>query len=295
MMIESVNLVLSKSQARLLLFGITTLAAAFATEAGAAESIPGVQVQSSYWPTRGTAARVLIMSPPQSQTGVILLPGGHGNINLDVQAQIGWGLDDFAIRTRASYARAGLTTVIPDIPIDRKPPAAVDGYRRSEAEASDLGALASALGGMVKQVFIVAYDRGVTSALNAAARHKVDSIAGLALISPILEPAQSADAPALEEGARRAVANIPVLMISHRLDKCSIEAVTRLNAAASGPSAGKFRWVPVTGGSDEYRLDDPFAYYRDPCNKDAHHALAGLEARVSSMIIEWLHRPSVIP
>src|SRR5262245_41134472 len=97
---------------------------ALAVTSFAAESeVPtGGRVTSEYWATRaGVSMRVLIMAPPEQRGGVILLPGGHGNINLDVQAHIGWGQDDFVIRTRVSYPRAGFTTVIPDIAIDRKP------------------------------------------------------------------------------------------------------------------------------------------------------------------------------
>jgi len=274
----------------LILLGLAALSmtlaiAAFALEA---ELPTGVRVVSEYWATRqGVSARVLMMAPPEPRAGVVLLPGGHGNINLDVQAHIGWGRDDFVIRTRASYPRVGFLTIIPDIAIDRKPPAKLDDYRRSESQAYDLGAISDHLRGLTEKVFAVAYDRGATSALNAAARRKMDLVSGLVLISPVLESVQPSDA-LLQDGARLAFAKMPVLLISHASDECSSGAVKELSSIATVSTARSFRAVSITGGQDQYQLSDPFAYYRDPCNKEAHHALAGLDGYVSNIITQWL-------
>jgi pimeloyl-ACP methyl ester carboxylesterase len=247
-----------------------------------------VRVASEYWATRqGVSVRVLMMAPPEPRAGVILLPGGHGNINLDVQAHIGWGRDDFVIRTRASYPRAGFLTIIPDISNDRKPPAKLDGYRRSESQAYDLGAISDHLRGLTEKVFVVAYDRGATSALNTAARRKMDLISGLVLISPILESGQASET-LLQDGARLAFAKMPVLLISHASDGCSSGVVKELSSIATVSTARSFRAVSVTGRQDRYQLSDPFAYYRDPCNKEAYHALAGLDGYVSNIITQWL-------
>ena len=262
------------------------VAAAFAAVASAADSVSGIHVESTYWATRGTAARVLVMRPAVSQIGIILLPGGHGNINLDVQAQIGWGVDDFVIRTRANYAQAGLTAVIPDVPVDRKPPAPLWDYRWSEAQADDLGAIAATLKREVRQVFVVAYDRAATSALNSAARHRLDLVAGVAMISPILDATESRDA-SVGERTSLGLADMAVLVIDHELDKCSAPVVARLKEALAGRTAPDFQSITLQGGSDQYTLQDQLAYPRDPCNKDAHHALAGLEARVSAIVIDW--------
>jgi len=275
-----------KSRGRLLAVGLAALMAALAA-ADAADTIPGLRVEAPYWATRGTAARVLVMRPPESQLGVILLPGGHGNLNLDGQAQIGWGLDDFVLRTRASYAEAGLTTVIPDIPVDRKPPAPLADYRWSEAQADDLRAISATLGREVQRVFIIAYDRGATAVLNTAARHKLDLVSGVALISPLLETAEPPDAAA-DASTRIGLGDMPVLLIDHQLDKCSAALVAHLKAASAGRTAPGFHSVSLPGGSAQFRLQDPFAYHGDPCNKDARHALAGLEARVSATVIDWV-------
>jgi len=262
----------------------------FTIAASGVEGPTGVTIVSEYWATRqGTSSRVLMMRPRKPRGGVMLLPGGHGNINLDVQAQIGWGQDDFLIRTRAKYPQAEFAAVVPDIAVDRKPPAKLGDYRRSEAQAADLGSIADHLRGLVQTVFVVAYDQGATSALNAIARGKLGMISGLVLISPIMESGEPS-ATVLQNGARHAFAGIPVLMISHVEDACSVGAAKDLNKIANTVKARNFQAVSVTGGKNKYQLWDPLAYYHDPCNKEASHAMAGLEEDVSTIIVDWLEK-----
>jgi len=256
-----------------------------AVAAPAAEATTSVRVASAYWATReGISARVLSLIPARPRAGVMLLPGGHGNINLSSQAQIGWGHDDFVVRTRAVYAQADFFTIVPDVAIDRKPPADLGDYRRSPLQAHDLLAISGRLQRAVKKLFLVAYDRGATSALNAVARGRTDSISGLVLISPILEPAGSV----LDDGAKLAFAKLPVLLISHASDECSAGAASHLKEIAAAAAAQNFQAVSVTGGSDRYQLQDPLAYYQDSCNKKAPHAMAGLEGQVSNIVMQWL-------
>jgi hypothetical protein len=251
------------------------------------ETPAGVRIESVYWPTRsGISTRVLGMLPKEDRGGVILLPGGHGNINLNSQAHIGWGLDDFVVRTRIRYAMAGFVTVIPDVPIDRKPPADLGDYRRSDVQAGDLAAIVGRLRRTSGQVFIIAYDRGVTSALNAAGRGKMDAD-GLVLISPILEPGETT---ILDDGARSAFAARSVLLIGHSSDECSAEAMNHLKAIAAGQATPNFKAILVRGGPKQYQLQDPLAYHHDGCNKKAPHALAGLDEDVSPIIVRWLDR-----
>ncbi len=272
---------------------LTVLLIVLAVTVSAAEGPTGVRIASEYWTTRqGTMVRVLVMKPPNPRAGVILLPGGHGNINLDSQGQIGWGVDDFLIRTRANYAQAGFVVIVPDIAVDRKPPVKLGDYRRSELQAYDLRSISGRMRRMVETVSVVAYDRGVISALNMATRGKMDLVSSLVLISPNLESLQPNDA-VLTDGARVALARIPVLMISHASDECSASATNDLYGIASMITARDFRAVSVTGGSERFRLQDPFGHYGDPCSKKAPHVMSGLEVRVSSIVIEWLENQAL--
>jgi hypothetical protein len=273
---------------------LVAVAAAAVVAAGGFGSEPAhaASVTSENWSTRPDVLnRVLVMKPEQPTGAVILLPGGHGNINLDAQARIGWGEDDFLLRTRMRYANGGLLAIVPDVAADHKPPVSLTGFRASPMQADDLHALANRLRGMTPKVWMVAYDSGATSALNAAARGKVDLIAGLVLISPMLEEPEPASSM-LIDGAKLALANLPVLLVSHESDSCSQSAVDRIKKAAAALKAPNFQSIAISGGSEHFAVSDPFEYPEDSCNTQAHHALAGREGVVSRDVIDWIDKQS---
>jgi hypothetical protein len=252
-------------------------------------------VTADNWVTRpNTAVRVLLMKANQPADAVMLLPGGHGNINLDSQGHIGWGEDDFVIRTRWHYFDHGIAAVVPDVALDHKPPLSLAGFRTSEMHADDLRALSEQLHGMAPKVWIIAYDTGATSALNAIARGKVDSIAGLVLISPILER-PDVDSTLLIDGVKRALGRMPVLVIGHQFDPCSSPIVDQIKNAAAVLRAPNFQSIVLKGGQTQFMLHDAFAYPEGSCNTQPTHALAGLEEVVTSTIIDWLsHEGSIL-
>jgi hypothetical protein len=246
------------------------------------------------WVTRpNTVVRVLLMKANRPADAVILLPGGHGNINLDSQGHIGWGEDDFVIRTRWHYFDHGIATIIPDVALDHKPPASLAGFRTSELNAEDLRALSEQLHGMAPKVWIIAYDTGATSALNAVARDEIDSIAGLVLISPILDP-PDANSTLLIDGVKRALGRMPVLVIGNQFDQCSLPVVDRIRNAAAALRAPHFQAIVLQGGRTQFMLHDAFAYPEGSCNAEPSHALAGLEEVVTGKIIDWLAHEGAI-
>lgn len=264
-------------------------------------SMPGAvqaarHTETSHWATReGVSVRVLLMMPENPVGAVLLLPGGHGNINLDSQGLIGWGQDDFLVRTRRDYEAAGFIVVIPDVPSDRLPPAPLGAYRTSPESARDVLALVDHLHSLTNRVWIIAYDRGATSALNAAGNGRDGEIAGLVLVSPMLD-ISAPGGSALYDDAQRTMKQRPMLTLGHGLDRCSREALSRLQAmAGSGADLRYFKAVTVSGGDKEVRQRHPWDYYNDPCNRDPYHTLSGLEAETSKTILEWLRVESGHP
>lgn len=243
-------------------------------------------VVADNWATRpGTTVRVLLMKANQPANAVMLLAGGHGNLNLDPQGTIGWGEDDFAVRTRFFYYDHGIAAIVPDVAADHKPPVFLAGFRSSAQQADDIRALSEQLRGMAPKVWIVAYDTGATSALNAIARGKADLIAGLVLVSPVLEAPNSTE---LLAGAKQALEHMPVLVVHHQSDACSAAVTGSLKDLAAAVKAPHFQLLTVSGGRSNYLLHDPFAYPEGSCNAKPAHALGGLEDAVSGKIIEWI-------
>jgi hypothetical protein len=258
------------------------------------EPLDAASVTADNWVTRpDTAVRVLLMKANQPADAVMLLPGGHGNINLDSQGHIGWGEDDFVIRTRWHYFDRGIAAIVPDVANDHKPPESLAGFRTSEQQADDLRALSEQLHSMAPKVWIIAYDTGATSALNAIARGKIDSIAGLVLISPILEQPDP-DSTLLIDGAKRALGRMPVLVIGHESDPCSLPVVDRIKNAAAVLRAPHFQSIVLRGGQTQFMRHDALAYSEGSCNAQPTHALAGLEEAVTSKIIDWLAHEGAI-
>jgi pimeloyl-ACP methyl ester carboxylesterase len=241
------------------------------------------------WATRpGAAVRVLLMKANQPTDAVMLLPGGHGNINLDSQGHIGWGEDDFVMRSRWHYFDSGIAALIPDVATDHKPPVSLAGFRTSPQQADDLLALLRHLRGMAPKVWIVAYDTGATSALNAVARGKADSIAGLVLVSPWLEEPDP-NSTLLIDGLNLALGRMPVLVIAHQSDACSAPDVERIKQTAAAAKTANFQSITVTGGRTDVLLHDPFGYAEGSCNTQAPHRLASLDEVVTGQIIDWIH------
>src|SRR5207253_3087396 len=66
-------------------------------------------------PTRaGVTERVLVLSPPNPKAAVVLLPGGHGGLQLFPNGSMQWGEGNFLVRTRQMFAAQGLVVVIVD-------------------------------------------------------------------------------------------------------------------------------------------------------------------------------------
>jgi hypothetical protein len=241
------------------------------------------------WATRpGVAVRVLLLKPTRPTDAVLLLAGGHGNLNLDSQGNVGWGEDDVMLRTRRHFFNRDIAAIVPDVATDHKPPVSLHGFRTSAQQADDVLALVEYLRAMAPKVWIVAYDTGATSALNAVARDKADGIAGLVLVSPILEEPK-AGSTLLLDGARLAMSRFPVLVVAHEADSCSAPDVERIKQVATAIKATNFQVVTATGGRPRFWQRDPFAYPEGSCNMQPAHALAGLDNVVADKIVDWIH------
>ena len=56
-------------------------------------------------PTRpGVTQRMLVLTPPEPKAAVVLLPGGHGGLQIFANGSMKWGDGNFLVRTRQLFA-----------------------------------------------------------------------------------------------------------------------------------------------------------------------------------------------
>jgi hypothetical protein len=203
----------------------------------------------------------------------VLLAGGDGKLSLSSRG-IGSGTDNFMVRTRQRFARAGFTVAVVDAPSDR--PEGLDGFRTSEAHAGDLRALVDWLHAKRRcSVWLVGTSRGTISAANVVARTGATHVAGLVLTS-------SVTAGPKESLAEVAVDHIPTptLLVHHRQDACK----------ASPPSGAPLLEARLASAPrKELRMESGGeAPSGDVCGPRSHHGYWGEDEEVVRAITLWM-------
>jgi len=235
-------------------------------------------------PSRGLAVRALLVQPANPIGSVILLAGGHGNINLSPTGKIGWGADNEVVRTRAAYAAAGYVTLVPDIAPDLKAAdgSGVAGYRIGDKNAADIGAEVGYLRGLKSPVILIGTSRGSLSAANAVARLTGAARPDALVISSPLVGTDARDFTVEKTaGNDPARLNLPFLLIEHRADICP----------ATLPSGVEpFRqWVEQNGRRlDILWMEGGDAPRGDPCDARAPHGFPGIDGKVVAATVAWI-------
>lgn len=238
-------------------------------------------------PTRpGVTVRALLDKPAGPAAGsVILIAGGHGNLALSKDGQIGWGRGNQMVRTRADYVRAGFVTLVPDVATDLKDGSGgKSGYRWSRPHADDIGALVAYARGLAQPVYLVGTSRGALTIANAGATQtkppqRPDAIvitAGMLVVTPEKQPSAERNVPGLVNITQ------PVLIVYHEKDGC----------AYTPPASGE-RFKRLLTGSrrvDVRILSGGSAgtASADPCEAQSHHGFLGQDGEVVALITGWL-------
>jgi hypothetical protein len=192
-------------------------------------------------------ARAVLICPKRPTASVILIPGGDGRIEVGYDGAIQRLRNNQLVRTRFAYAARGLAVLVVDAEVDLT--LAVDVMRRVKSP-----------------VTVIAGGHGTLRAAKGIADGARPD--ALVLVSGALTDAS---------GGNPNVAKIlgtpdrlpPTLVIQHRQDKCDFS-----RPAGVAPfikwTDGRARAVWLDGGHNG----------GDPCDGQAHHGFAGLDARV---------------
>ena len=231
--------------------------------------------------SRGQSVRALLISPKNPVGSVVLLAGGHGNLQLGADGSIGWGKGNQLVRTRAAYARAGFVTLVPDVAPDLKAGSGVrPGSRWSREFAADVGAHVAYLRGIAAPVHLVGTSRAALTVAQAAATLSGPQRPDTVTITAGMIANFGTDQPSAE----RNVGNLgritqPMLIVFHEMDGC------RYTPASSAERARKL----FSGAArvDVRILKGGSAGSGPPCEANSHHGFLGQDQEVVDLVTGW--------
>ncbi|MFB3885134.1 MAG: alpha/beta hydrolase [Thermodesulfobacteriota bacterium] len=233
-------------------------------------------------PTRpGVTQRFVYLTPENpNKAAVILLPGGHGGLQILPNGGFKWGEGNFLVRTRHLFAKGGLSVAVVDAPSDRQAEPFLGGFRQTPKHVADIKAVIRWLKEQTNvPVWLVGTSMGTMSAAFIATQADPGRGGpdGLVLTSTMLSFDSGRPVPAMPLQN----IGIPVLVVHHEQDGCkycSYREVPRLMEKLR--SAAKKELLTFKGGQDR----------GDPCEAFAYHGFNGLEEDVVAKITEWILR-----
>jgi dienelactone hydrolase len=117
----------------------------------------------------------ILLKPPGTPKGaVILFAGDNGRLDIQSDGTIRFLQDNFLVRARALFARAGYATLVPDLARDMKQGDAdvVANYRGSQDYAEDINAMVRYMRSQTaRKVWTIGTSRGTLSVANYVARY----------------------------------------------------------------------------------------------------------------------------
>ena len=229
-------------------------------------------------PTRpGVTQRLLVLSPTNAKATLIMLPGGHGGLQLFANGGMKWGEGNFLVRTRQLFADQGFNVVVVDAPSDRQAPPFLGGLRQRQEHADDLKAvIAWARQTHKLPVWLVGTSRGTQSAGYVVTELPgADGPDGIVLTSTILSDPKGRAVPMMPLEKIR----IPVLVVHHEEDGCShcafSGAASLIDKLTNAP---RKQLLAFKGGRN----------IGDPCESQAFHGFNGIENEVVQQIAAWI-------
>ena len=229
-------------------------------------------------PTRpGVTQRMLVLAPPEPKAAVVLIPGGHGGLQLFPNGSMKWGEGNFLVRTRQLFAQQALLVAVIDAPSDRQAAPFLQGFRQKPEHAADLKAVIAWLRESAKvPVWLVGTSRGTQSAGYVATELSgPEGPDGVVLSSTILTDDKGRPVPAMPLGRIR----VPVLVVHHEQDGCTHCDFSEIPALMGKlTSATRSQLLPFKGGNNQ----------GDACEAMAYHGFNGLEKDVVQQTAAWI-------
>ena len=234
----------------------------------------------------GVRQKFILIQPPNPTASVILFAGGHGALDLAESAvggvAIGWGENNFLVRTRRLFADHGFTVAVVDAPSDKKKMNAV--WRMGAEHAQDVLAVIQQIKKAADvPVWVVGTSMGTFSAANAAVRLE-PAVSGLVLTSTITRSRRRwkihrSHPKAVIDMALETI-RVPTLIAAHESDGCRITPASDAGLLKAKLKNARTVKVVLFQGGDPPRSD--------PCQALSEHGFLGIEKKVVDAVAEFI-------
>ena len=241
--------------------------------------------------SRDHSIRAILVKPTGEPKGaVILFVGGNGRLDIQSDGTIRFLQQNFLMRARALFARAGYAVLVPDLARDMKQGDAdvVANYRGSHDYAVDVDHMVRYMRSQgVRKVWTIGTSRGTLSVANYVARtwspRERSSPDGQIYTSGYWK--LGAEVPGftiwkLANGDARKL-RLPTLLAVHNQDACPDTNPADLDAFESWLSSGGavVSVMRFTGGKPPQS---------GPCDALSQHGFYSLDEEVVKRIVSWI-------
>lgn len=243
---------------------------------GAKAQEPTVEVAS-----RNQKIRAILLKPEKPVASVILLVGGHGQMDIARNGAIKWGRGNQLVRTRADYLKQGFAVLVPDIAPDWKGPESkpVNGYRWNARHGADIGALVAYMRTIAEPVVLVGTSRaGVTAGVALLVSDGKNRPDYVVLTAPMLMPAKNQ--PSFQQAIQGNVqkAQIEMLLIGHKKDQCEYTLPASIDAFRKWRGGEKLEVLLLDGPQGTGH----------PCEARSAHGFAEIDDQVVKAVSDWI-------
>ena len=245
--------------------------------------------------SRNHSIPAILLTPAGEPKGaVILFAGGNGRLDIRSDGTIRFLQQNFLVRARALFARAGYATLVPDLAKDMKQGDAdvVAGYRMSQNYAEDVEQMVRHMRGQgVRKVWTIGTSRGTLSVANHVARtwspRERTSPDGQIYTSGFWKIGPEVPGFTIWKfaGGDARKLKLPTLLAVHQQDACLETNPADLDAFEAWLSGGgaAVSVMKFTGGKPPRS---------GPCDALAPHGFYGLDAEVVKRITGWIGQHS---
>ena len=255
------------------------LAAAALNQAGA--GAPAREQLVTLKTRPGVTQKFILITPQKPVAAVTLFAGGKGNLDLSGASDrpvLGWGKNNFLVRTRDDLAAHGFAVAVVDAPSDRKERVGMrGGFRNSAKHVTDIDAVTAYLKKTVRvPVWLIGTSRGTESAAYVAI-HAKEKIAGVVLTSSMTED-NSDGRPVTGLPLDRI--RVPALVVAHEDDECRVTPPGGAEWIAENLVNASTVEVKIFSGGDSPRSR--------ACGALSAHGFLGIEGKVVAAIAGFI-------